>query len=501
MRIVTVSGLLMVIAWLLPLPGIGSDAPAIPKTWDAHALETLEVPPASLGAKVVRVTPEYYYSIPVRTIYRGYPVYTLDREPPNYLAELREKEPEVVFDASSLRTPEDWVNAGRHVFEAPVLFGVMNERTIVRNPAWWKEVAPPVSKDGVLHAYTYVVRKKGEVELGMNACSSCHTRVLPDFTVVAGAQGNFPRNRSDAFQARDRIQRAPDRTKLRASIKDGMRLMFGTPWLTPNPLDPLDQLSLEELVELEWTIPPGVMARHGTSFRYPVQVPDLIGVADRKYLDRTGLQRHRDIGDMMRYAALNQGIDFFTTFGDFMPFGSLWEPNRMFRYSDEQLYALARYIYALKPPPNPNKTDALSARGKQVFEREECDRCHKPPLYTSNKLTPVLGFRVPAQHRALYDIEKKVVGTDPGLALQTRRGTGYYKVPSLLGVWYRGPFEHSGSVSTLEDWFDPRRLRPDYVPTGFPGLGRGPRPVPGHEFGLDLSEKDKKALIAFLRTL
>ena len=37
--------------------------------------------------------------------------------------------------------------------------------------------------------------------------------------------------------------------------------------------------------------------------------------------------------------------------------------------------------------------------------------------------------------------------------------TGYYKVPSLKGLWYRGPLEHNGSVATLEDWFDPRSLR------------------------------------------
>ena len=49
------------------------------------------------------------------------------------------------------------------------------------------------------------------------------------------------------------------------------------------------------------------------------------------------------------------------------------------------------------------------------------------------------------------------------------RGTGYYKVPSLKGVWYRGPLEHNGSVATLEDWFDPGRLRGDYLPTGFIG--------------------------------
>jgi hypothetical protein len=93
------------------------------------------------------------------------------------------------------------------------------------------------------------------------------------------------------------------------------------------------------------------------------------------------------------------------------------------------------------------------------------------------------------------------VGTDPELALRTRRGTGYYKVPSLKGVWYRGPFEHSGFVASLEDWFDPRRLRDNYVPTGFRGIGTGTRAVPGHAFGLDLSAADKAALIAFLKTL
>jgi hypothetical protein len=128
-------------------------------------------------------------------------------------------------------------------------------------------------------------------------------------------------------------------------------------------------------------------------------------------------------------------------------------------------------------------------------------RRHTPPLYTSNKLTPVDGFTVPASHRNEYDILPTSVGTDPGLALRTRRGTGYYKVPSLKGVWYRGPFEHNGSVATLEDWFDPRRLRDDYVPTGFKGYGVTTRAVRGHRFGLDLSADDRRALIAFLKTL
>jgi hypothetical protein len=116
-------------------------------------------------------------------------------------------------------------------------------------------------------------------------------------------------------------------------------------------------------------------------------------------------------------------------------------------------------------------------------------------------LTPVKGFSVPADHMKRYSVLPVSVNTDERLALMTRKGTGYYRVPSLKGVWYRGPFEHNGSVATLEDWFDPARLRADYVPTAFKGFNVRTRPVPGHELGLKLSPDDKKALIAFLRTL
>jgi hypothetical protein len=93
------------------------------------------------------------------------------------------------------------------------------------------------------------------------------------------------------------------------------------------------------------------------------------------------------------------------------------------------------------------------------------------------------------------------VGTDPGRAMQTRVGTGFYKVPSLKGVWYRNLFGHQGDVASLEDWFDPARLRDDYVPSGWKGFKQTHRAIPGHEFGLKLPEAEKRALIAFLKTL
>ncbi len=148
---------------------------------------------------------------------------------------------------------------------------------------------------------------------------------------------------------------------------------------------------------------------------------------------------------------------------------------------------------------NPNQPDSLTVAGKKVFEREGCIGCHTPPFYTNNKRMPVTGVSFFARKTRTLCVVS--LGTDATLTMRTRRGTGYYKVPSLKGVWYRGPFEHSGSIGRLEDWFDPRRLRDDYVPTGFKGYGVTTRAVKGHEFGLKFSAEDRRALIAFLRTL
>jgi len=146
----------------------------------------------------------------------------------------------------------------------------------------------------------------------------------------------------------------------------------------------------------------------------------------------------------MRYAALNQGADDLASFDGFVPdgvpdFKTLPAPDELNpfrtqpdRYSDEQLYALALYVYSLQPPPNPNKFDAVAAQGERIFQREGCATCHTPPLYTNNKLTPAEGFTSPPGAEQRYDILLISVGTDPNLALKTRRGTGYYKVRRLV---------------------------------------------------------------------
>ncbi len=484
----------------------GVFVPAIPRAWDDSMLASLEVPLPHSEFSPKAVSADYYYRIPVRPIFRGYPVYAPGREPAGYLDWLKQREPQLLWNDGKtkppLQTESDWITAGAMVFDAAIFYDAVASANDVRNSDWYTRVAPITTSDGILPYATYVVREKGKVELGNNACGFCHTRVLPDGTVVKGAQGNFPFDRAVGVSTR-RVSTETARAAFRA--------LFGAPWLKDgDPAARAESISIDELAAKYEAIPPGVVARHRASADSPPAVPDLIGIKERRYLDKTGLIVHRDIGDLMRYAALNNELDFLSSFGDFIPAGRNFrelpeptDPNFVGggRYSDEQLYALALYLYSLRPPPNPNRRTAQTARGGQIFEKSGCGTCHTPPLYTNNRLTPALDFVVPTTHRMRFDITPIVVGTDPTLTLRTRRGTGYYKVPSLKGVWYRGPFEHNGSAATLEDWFDPRRLRDDYVPTGFSPVGVKMRAVKGHQFGLNLSAEERRDLVAFLKTL
>jgi hypothetical protein len=210
------------------------------------------------------------------------------------------------------------------------------------------------------------------------------------------------------------------------------------------------------------------MARHGTSDSSPAKVPSLIGLEDIKFLDSTGLMRHRSIGDLMRYAAANYGLDIIAHYGDFQPqpvMNGFAEDGT--RFSDEQLYALALYIYSLKPPPNPNPFNAEAKRGQRIFQQQNCIKCHTPPLYTNNKLTPAQGFQVPDDLRRTGDVLSVSVGTDPELATQTRRGTGLYKVPSLRGVWYRNAFGHSARRKRSKSGSTQHACRRITSPAGF----------------------------------
>jgi Di-haem oxidoreductase, putative peroxidase len=469
--------------------------PNIPKAWDDKEVESMELPLVQRDRSPRYMTSAEYYALKVRPIYRSYPAYAKGHEPAGYLESLKQKAPEIIFDPATLHTKEDWIAAGKLVFESDTIF-----RPAPTVQAAADEIAPwPLSHDGTLPPFVpgfrYYVREKGVLEVGSNSCAGCHSRPMPDGTFFEGGQG------------------VPDRTVTAATISairdstpeafaktiDRNFINFGTPWVMSKE-EFAKSFTREELIRELQAARPSVFAREGTSRTHPVRIPSLVGVQDIKYLDATGLVRHRSIGDIMRYAIINEGLDTLAHYGDFQPSPTttVFSAEAGTRYSDEQLYALALYIYSLKPPPNPNPFDAEARHGQQIFTAQGCPACHTPPLYTNNKLNPVRGFKVPDDLRKTDDIMATSIGTDPTLALQTRRGTGFYKVPSLRGIWYRTGIGHAGQAETLEEWFDPARLTDDYVPKGF---HLGPGPIEGHEKGLDLSPEDRKALIAFLKTL
>src|ERR1700704_6126669 len=69
----------------------------VPKTWDDALLATLEIPVASLGAgKKKHVPSEYYYRVPIRPVYKTYPVYAPGRDPKGYKEWLKKQEPKIV---------------------------------------------------------------------------------------------------------------------------------------------------------------------------------------------------------------------------------------------------------------------------------------------------------------------------------------------------------------------------------------------------------------------
>ena len=90
--------------------------PAIPKTWDEKALADWATPVAGLNVRPGHFSEEEYYRAPLNN-YRTYPVYAPGREPAGYWDMLQKVGPKPLIEPAMLKTEEDWIEAGRQVFE------------------------------------------------------------------------------------------------------------------------------------------------------------------------------------------------------------------------------------------------------------------------------------------------------------------------------------------------------------------------------------------------
>jgi hypothetical protein len=477
--------------------------PEIPRVWDEAALAGWAVPLAGLGTAPTHLSEREYYAIPEENL-KSYPLYMPDREPAGYWQQIQAAGPQPLIDTAKLVTKADWIAAGERVFFDAVAVKTLDPEVIAMarsQEAMTARGTGPLP-DGTVNGLRWIPTKDG-VAVGLTNCSACHLLYLPDNTPVPGASSfaipnNFRNGLGSAIRAAEHSLPGETPFKIAGSIGEQAYQAYYAPWVNDPAGERLRDLTAGQYnAYIGAGIRGGGVARWNGSILYPAKIPDLIGVEDRKYIDHTGTHLHRNIGDLMRYAAL-------VSFADDVEFGghrvTLPGTERFgTRLPDAALYALALYVYSLTPPPNPNPFDARAQAGQKVFERERCARCHTPPLYTSNKLTLAEGFSPPDD--SPLDIVHTSVHTDPGLALRTRKGTGFYKVPSLKGVWYRGHYLHDGSVASLEEMFDPDRLSPEHEPKGFTPPGVPRRAVPGHEFGLKLAPDERAELIAFLRTL
>ena len=58
--------------------------PTIPLVWEDAEMGALQLPLIDSTVSPKQVSSDYYYRIPVRTIYKNYPVYALGKEPAGY---------------------------------------------------------------------------------------------------------------------------------------------------------------------------------------------------------------------------------------------------------------------------------------------------------------------------------------------------------------------------------------------------------------------------------
>ncbi len=486
-------------------------APDIPKVWDAVALRDWATPVAGLNVRPTHISAKEYYSFTVENL-RTYPVYFPDREPDGYWDMLQKIGPQPLIQPEMLKTETDWIEAGRMVFEQADFLHLrtFDPKFIAEARSQEKLAGIRPLKDGTLVGLRWVPTQRG-VALTSANCSFCHTLNLPDGTRVPGAPFRTIAPRPPAtFRVWPLISRVQMEKRVLVGsppffmgaepIGKWLYQAYGVPWKQNDANERLKSVTQDEYEALDLAHrTSGGLVRWNGSLLYPAKIPDLIGIKTRKYIDHTATHLHRGIGDLMRYAALVTSAEA----ADFGPHRMLSPETKRIglRLSDEALYALALYIYSLQPPSNPNPFDEKAKAGEKIFAREGCPSCHTPPLFTNNKLTLAQCFSPPRNKSVSLDVLPISVGTDAGLALETRKGTGYYKVPSLKGLWYRGRYLHDGSAASLEEMFNPGRLSEEHTPGGWTPLGTKMRAIPGHPFGLRLSAEEREQLVSFLRTL
>src|SRR5688572_1983603 len=167
-------------------------AAQVPKVNDEAALKDWATPLAGLGVRPGHYAEAEYYKAPVENL-RTYPVYYPGREPEGYWQRLASAGPLPLVEPEKIKSARDWVTAGKRVFEEldVIMFRSLKAELIAtaRSREYYEKHKIPPRRDGSIAGLRWVPTAKG-VALSVSDCSGCHTRLLPDGTLVHGAPAN-----------------------------------------------------------------------------------------------------------------------------------------------------------------------------------------------------------------------------------------------------------------------------------------------------------------------
>jgi mono/diheme cytochrome c family protein len=156
----------------------------------------------------------------------------------------------------------------------------------------------------------------------------------------------------------------------------------------------------------------------------------------------------------------------------------------------DRLAALAEYVRTLRAPePAAPPAEAVTA-GRQTFVRE-CQTCHGGPRGMGHEVYAYDEIGTDDAMRWWADGADHDGQLCCGLTLQPGDSiTGGIKSPRLVGLWATSRFLHNGALDSLEQLLclEPR---PDDATPAFAAAG--------HEFGCDLADADRRAVIDYLR--
>ena len=358
-----VEGILVLILFGV-IASIASAQPRqIPRTWDEKALLNWATPVAGLNVRPHHLSEKEYYATPADNL-RTYPVYFPDREPAGYWEKLQKLGPQPLIEPAKLKTEADWTAAGKRVFDeldAPTTRHWDRETiALFRSKAALDAAPTEVLPDGTIAGSRWVPTSRG-IAISVQNCGSCHTRQLPGGKAIPGPPNNVG---GTALGVR-LLHMASSPIPLPGDTP-GMELyrVYGVPWVKDDVHERFKKMENADIGQLlASAFVMGVIPRWGGSPYNMSKVPDLIGLKERKYFDHTASHLHRNIGDLMRYAALVSFAEA-TTFGPHEMLAPT-QPKIYVRVPDEALYALALYIYSLEPPVNPNAFDVHSEEGRE----------------------------------------------------------------------------------------------------------------------------------------